>query len=103
MRLYILSAVAIVLLALWLTMPSRAEYQLLPGRVACPTKEGVINVRLARVVGFFAQVYAISQNNCSMSSKPMRVYRKFNIFSLVVKVELEGRIMYADSDAFVLM
>lgn len=96
----VLMAIALALAA-WFLMPLPGDYQLKSGHAVCPTKDGVVAFRGARMFGPLAMGWVIASSGCKLTTAPLRVLRRSTSFDLPYRVSLGGRVMYADHDALV--
>lgn len=99
------NATALLLAALaagaYFLVPLPGDYQLKSGHAVCPTKDGVVAFRGARMFGPLAMGWVIASSRCKLTTAPLRVLRRSTLFDLPYRVSLGGRVMYADHDALV--
>lgn len=95
----ILLIIAAAILA-YVIMPPLGTYRLKPGHVLCPTQDGVVAYRGARMIGgLWSRARVISQYKCTIGEHTFRVTRKSSWGDLTNKINLNGQVLYADHDA----
>lgn len=100
------NATALLLAALaagaYFLVPLPGDYQLKAGQAVCPTKDGVVAYRGARLLGGGVLTAGVSAaHDCTTTSAPLRVLRRSTVLDLPYRVSMGGRVMYADHDALV--
>jgi len=80
-------------------VPPFGDYELRAGHAACPSKDSVVEYRGARMFGLLAKARVIAARKCVTGPKPVKVLRRSTFFDLAWRVEVDGRVMFADHDA----
>lgn len=92
-------SVIFLVIGIYFFAPALGEYKLKPGRVACPSKQAVVEHRGARMMGLWAQARVVSYRKCVSGPQTFSVTRRSTWLDLPYKINLGGRVMYADHDA----
>lgn len=94
-----IAVVACLLALAYFFVPPFGTYRLKPGQAACPTKQGVVEYRGARMLGVWPRARVIAARKCVTGPQTFTVLRRSTMFDLPYKINWSGLVMYADHDA----